>query len=608
MFSKLNRMKKMDKKIILASLLLVVNLLVPAKLFAQKPAHVFITAGQSNTDGRVNNAELPGYIKQFATDTVDFKTGAYRYCQISQNRNDGHFESYFPKGRITEGLWTYDAVTYYLLEQALQEEFYVIKYAVGGTSIQYPNDTVKGRFWSANPAWLANTSSFEKGGKSLLKSFTESIDAAIDSTLSKLENGYTIDAFLWHQGESDDRYEEQYYENLKAVVAYVRNHLTAKTGQDYSALPFVFGSIPKSNRHFRQGIEEAQQRKAKEDPNAWLIDMSAQELQKDRTHFNARSAEYLGQKMYAVLDSIQYRNRPDFSVAKYKDDKSCAISYTFDDGTLEHYTLVFPKLKELGFEATFWVNGNTIDKAEKEGLVNKLPRISWAQLKEMADAGQEISNHGWAHKNLTKCTEEEARIEIEKNDSAIETRVGVRPVTYCYAGNRKNEMAIRLASENRVGTRISQQSLGGKASPEKLKAKIESLLQDHSWWVTMTHGINEGYDIFKSDTILWNHLTEVKKLEDQIWVATFRDVAAYSTERDSIKLTTKAQGKKTYIIPSLSLDQRLFCQPLTMVVNKKGIENIRVKQDGKTIAVKIDRDKALFDFDPYGGEIQVKLK
>ena len=29
-------------------------------------------------------------------------------------------------------------------------------------------------------------------------------------------------------------------------------------------------------------------------------------------------------------------------VAKYKQDKTCAITYTFDDGLLEQYTLVFP--------------------------------------------------------------------------------------------------------------------------------------------------------------------------------------------------------------------------------------------------------------------------
>ena len=32
------------------------------------------------------------------------------------------------------------------------------------------------------------------------------------------------------------------------------------------------------------------------------------------------------------------------SVAKYRHDKVCAISYTFDDGLAEHYTLAAPPL------------------------------------------------------------------------------------------------------------------------------------------------------------------------------------------------------------------------------------------------------------------------
>ena len=59
-------------------------------------------------------------------------------------------------------------------------------------------------------------------------------------------------------------------------------------------------------------------------------------------------------------------------VAKYKADKQCAISYTFDDAHLEHYTLVFPKFEKLGFKATFWVNGKTIEDYEK-GLPNHTP-------------------------------------------------------------------------------------------------------------------------------------------------------------------------------------------------------------------------------------------
>ena len=86
---------------------------------AQHPVHVLITAGQSNTDGRVPNEELPAYLKALSTDTVHFAEGAYRYCKIAQNDVNGKFIPFWPRATRNgkQNLWAYDAVTYYELEQ-----------------------------------------------------------------------------------------------------------------------------------------------------------------------------------------------------------------------------------------------------------------------------------------------------------------------------------------------------------------------------------------------------------------------------------------------------------------------------------------------------------
>lgn len=568
---------------------------------AQHPAHVIITAGQSNTDGRVKNTLLPACIKALATDST-FEKGSYRFCKISQNRNDGRFGNYWPKGRITDGMWTYDAIVYYKLEQLLQENFYVVKYAVGGTSIQFPNDTAKGRYWSANPAWLKHTTSYEKKGHSLLLSFMESIDAAIDQTLSKLPNGYKIDAFLWHQGESDDVYADMYYKNLKQLIRYVRKHLTEKTGQDYSELPFVFGSIPITNRHYRPQIEAAMKRIAKEDSNAYLIDMSKGELQNDRTHFTEKSAEYLGNEIYKVLSDNVFNRKPDFYVAKYKNDKTCAISYTFDDGLVEHATLVAPELEKLGFRGTFWVNGYSVDKND-----SVKQRVSWKQLKTMSKKGHEISNHGWSHKNLTRLSMNEVKAEIDKNDSAIFVHTGIRPVTYCYAFNAKSDSVIALASQNRVDTRLKQFSVGGKSTAENLDLRVEDLLKNKDWGVTMTHGITTGYDHFTNADIFWEHIQKIKKMEDKIWVGTFRDVSAYIKEENAISYIIKNTSKGFIVTPSLQLDKNLFTEPLTAVIKQTDIKTIKVFQNYKKLKSRILPDKVLFDFDPYGGAINIVI-
>lgn len=271
------------------------SLTVQAK---KNPATVIITAGQSNTDGRVLNTSLPDYIQQTK----------YTYCKwcygsAGSLQTEG-FETFFPKmvHQSRPGRWGYDAVTYWYLEQALQEDFYVIKWSLGGTAIDLGCNSTSGKYWTADPKWLAANKSTLTGGKSLLLSFTEEIGRCIDSQLSQLPQGYKIKAFLWHQGESDRGKGKNYYDNLKAVVEYVRQFLVEKTGdKDYANLPFICGTVAKANKCYSQDVEDAMHRLAADDKNFYVIDMAEAELQRDQLHFTAEAAEHLGKEMYNVL-------------------------------------------------------------------------------------------------------------------------------------------------------------------------------------------------------------------------------------------------------------------------------------------------------------------
>ena len=119
-------------------ILILIFAAVGLNTMASNPVHVIITAGQSNTDGRTPNEDLPAYIKALATDTLTYAEGAYRYCQIAQNDGKGEFIPFWPRAKRSgkNNMWAFDAVTYYWLEQLLQEKFYVVKWAVGGTSIR----------------------------------------------------------------------------------------------------------------------------------------------------------------------------------------------------------------------------------------------------------------------------------------------------------------------------------------------------------------------------------------------------------------------------------------------------------------------------------------
>ena len=264
-------------------------------------SNVIITAGQSNTDGRVSNRELPDYIKEHG----------YRHCLWSYGSDTlsggGRFERYWPRVARPDNTerWGYDAVVYYLLDQKAKRDFYVIKESLGGTSIDTACISTSSMYWSADPAFLSATTAADKGGKSLLKAFTENIGACIDNELSHKNDGYEIKAFLWHQGESDKRMAAHYYDNLKAVVAYVRNYLISKTGDShYAHLPFICGTFSTKSRDRSEEVVSALYRLAEEDNDFYVVDISDGTIQRDSLHFDAQGAELLGRRVFQQLITI----------------------------------------------------------------------------------------------------------------------------------------------------------------------------------------------------------------------------------------------------------------------------------------------------------------
>lgn len=275
--------------------------------WAGKPVTVIITAGQSNTAGRCFNDSLPEYIKDLG--------GQYQYCQWSYTNGrtrkadkEGIFRPFWPEMESIgkkAGRFAYDAITYYLVEQALQKPFYVIKQAEGGTSIDPACKSTNNHHWSADEAFLDSTTSVNIGGLSLLKALESNIDKSIDA-LKAQGMEPDIKCMLWHQGESDRGKASRYYDNLKAMVAYIRQHLVEKTGdKKYAQLPFLCGGIPSNSKQYKQQVEEAKMQLAQEDKNFHYIPLEEATFIGDQLHFDRPTAERLGRGMYNKMIDLK---------------------------------------------------------------------------------------------------------------------------------------------------------------------------------------------------------------------------------------------------------------------------------------------------------------
>lgn len=261
-----------------------------------QPVPVILTAGQSNADGRVPLDQLPSYLTfdkcYWSYGSGDFETAT------------GCFSPYSPRVAKPgiEHSWGFDAVVYHLLSKQQRQPLYIIKHTDGGTAI---SPTCKGSthqlYWSADTTFLSHTGSASHGGRSLLKAFIRQID----DCLPRLPQNYDIKCLLWHQGESDQSADTLYYENLKAVVAYVRQHLVTLTGNKrYSHLPVICGTYSQSSRQRSQRIVDALYRLQQEDADFHVVDASDLPLLRDRLHFDAQGAETLGHRVYDVLRTL----------------------------------------------------------------------------------------------------------------------------------------------------------------------------------------------------------------------------------------------------------------------------------------------------------------
>lgn len=260
----------------------------------------------------------------------------------------------------------------------------------------------------------------------------------------------------------------------------------------------------------------------------------------------------------------------DAEICKFKDGRQAAVSLTFDDGILDHYTMVAPRLDRYGLKATFWINGANIGVDD-----DYAPRLTWDMCRKMAANGHEISNHAWSHKNLVRSTEEEIISEIKLNDEAIERELGARPLTFCFPYNASNEQVMKLSSEGRVGVRTFQEGQGqanSHSTAESLDAWLRKVIDNGEWGVTMTHGIKHGWDQWEDENVLWSFYGRLAAKRDSVWVDTFAAVSAYVAERDNCTIKVRKCGKKVTITPTCSLDSSIYKQPLTALVEGRYLE------------------------------------
>lgn len=111
------------------------------------------------------------------------------------------------------------------------------------------------------------------------------------------------------------------------------------------------------------------------------------------------------------------------------------VLMTFDDSTLDHYTVACPVLEKYGGKAVLFTTEMEHPMGGGPGFADKTRFMTWEQIKELSDRGHEIANHSWHHPvNLYSQSDEAILKEIRGIDTRCAEYGIPKPITFGYPG------------------------------------------------------------------------------------------------------------------------------------------------------------------------------
>jgi peptidoglycan/xylan/chitin deacetylase (PgdA/CDA1 family) len=113
------------------------------------------------------------------------------------------------------------------------------------------------------------------------------------------------------------------------------------------------------------------------------------------------------------------------------------IVLTFDDGYVDHYTTVYPILREYGFTGTFFIITGPVDNANENYL-------SWSQVTEMARNGMSMESHTRDHPELIGRDYDFLVYQLLGAQESLAAYTGLTPHMFAYPVGRYDDATLAV--------------------------------------------------------------------------------------------------------------------------------------------------------------------
>ena len=297
----------------------------------------------------------------------------------------------------------------------------------------------------------------------------------------------------------------------------------------------------------------------------------------------------------------------DVNVKKWKDDKTAAFSFTFDDCMQSQYDYVFPMFEQFGFSGTFFLITGPLD--DPYGPYWRYG--TWPEFIEMSNAGQEMGSHTVTHAHLGNLaigdtsTEGTLLYELYQSKKSVERKItGKKCIVLAYPYSEYDSDVIynsslfyesaRAISEYpvdsslsgqewyKIGSRVIEFSMPRNSPSDDLDELqdfynyVDNSINDGGWGLLQAHdvipfdsiqsAIDQGS--YQPISIQWfNSACQYVSDESDngnLWVAPMGDVTKYMKERDSFDFNIVSVTDTSIIINITdTLENDIYNYPLT---------------------------------------------
>ncbi|CAM3324357.1 polysaccharide deacetylase family protein [Empedobacter stercoris] len=186
--------------------------------------------------------------------------------------------------------------------------------------------------------------------------------------------------------------------------------------------------------------------------NSHFITPQTMDLRNDPTIFE-NYLSYLSN----FADFITLPEAIDFLNKKNYDKSKIYITFTFDDGFEECYSVIAPLLEKYNTRGAFFINANYISSSieyQKEfhkrvKIYTKNP-MSWEQVQELHNRGHLIGSHNLDHLNFGELTNEEIDFQLKENKKILEEKLDYKCEYFAWTYgtfNQFSENALQITKK-----------------------------------------------------------------------------------------------------------------------------------------------------------------